>query len=683
MKTRAYGRDHEVVQRLRPEPMTAAEEAAQTSIESLDFDIFRHKMHMIALEGKETTMKLGASTAMRWGDVAFGIFTTQGDLAVCATGIYHHAVLGQIPIKYIVKHWLDEPSVGVRDGDAFFYNDPFYGGVHNADMGLVVPVFSGERLVCFVGAAVHTGEIGGSEPGGTVQNAKSKYDEGMLLPPIKVGENYVLREDLLTMFAAMNRDPRTMILDLKARLAAARVAQRRILEFVEDKGEDFFIGALRRVLSVTGAAARKKVAALNDGVYRQPRFIDMVGSQPGLTRLNLTVIKKGDRLTLDLTGSSPMLRGKALNSYFQGLIGLAMVYFCGWFFHDLPANNGLLEAVDWKFPEDSMTNAQGDVATSLAPVLQACFAHAMFLCGARMVYASQPERAVAAWYSGFAIPIYAGVNQAGEPVADITPEINATGAGGRFDMDGVDGAGAFFATVSDCSDVEATESDRPLLYTFRNFFNGSYGHGKYRGGAGVGLGLMVHHVPWLAMGSMGAGARFPTTLGLFGGTAVAPTFVQTVHASNLKQLMAEGNRHLARSMSELYSPANPEEGERRFEDIDLVVQPRANGDTFYVPVGGGGGYGDAIERDPATVLRDLKYSRTTAWAAANIYHVVYDPDSLRADEKATAARRQAVRGKRKARGRSYDEFMADWAAKSPPAEILTYYGSYPDPAAKL
>lgn len=246
-----YGRDSEVVHRLRPEPMTGREQAAQAAVADLDFEIFQHKMQMIALEGKETTMKLGASTAMRWGNVAFGIYTAQGDLAVCATGIYHHAVLSQLPVKYLVKHLKDDPSVGIRNGDSFFYNDPYYGGVHNADMGLCVPVVVDGELVCFIGAAVHTGEAGGSEPGGMVNGAKSRYDEGLLVPPIKIGENFTLKEDLLAMLATMTRDPRTMILDLKARLAAARIAERRVRDFIAEKGAAFFVGALREVLAVT------------------------------------------------------------------------------------------------------------------------------------------------------------------------------------------------------------------------------------------------------------------------------------------------------------------------------------------------------------------------------------------------------------------------------------------------
>jgi acetophenone carboxylase len=72
-------------------------------------------------------------------------------------------------------------------------------------MALCVPVIYDDKLVCFTGAVVHTGECGGSEPGGLVGSARTKYDEGMLVPPIKIGENYTLKEDLLNMFAAMNR----------------------------------------------------------------------------------------------------------------------------------------------------------------------------------------------------------------------------------------------------------------------------------------------------------------------------------------------------------------------------------------------------------------------------------------------------------------------------------------------
>jgi acetophenone carboxylase len=679
MQGRTYGRDTEVVQRLKPEPMTEEERAAQDAIEDVDFEIFQHKMSMIAQEGKETTMKLGASTGMRWGDVAFGIYTAQGDLAVVATGIWFHAVLGQLPVKYIVKHWIEDASVGVKEGDSFFFNDPFYGGVHGADMGLCVPVFSEGKLVCFTGAVVHTGEAGGKEPGGLISTSESKYDEGLLVPPIKIGENYTLREDLLTMFAAMTRDPRTLILDIKARLAACRIAQRRILELIEGKGASFYMGGLRRILSVTAEAAKKKVSLLNDGVFRQPRFMDTVGPEPGLTKIGITVIKKGDTIKFSIDDTTPMFPDKPMNTFFQGPIGLAMVYFCGWFFHDLPANNGLLETLEWEFPEESMINAHGDAPTSLAPFVQTCFSHGVFLVGARMSYSLDPLRAVAAWYQGFGAPVFGGVNQWNEPMADIAPELNATGAGARPDMDGVDGAGAYFATMSDCSDVETTESDRPFLYLIRNYFKSSYGHGRYRGGAGVGFSMMMHHVPWVAMGAFGYGSKFPSTLGIFGGYAAPTTFIRTVTGSNVKALMSEGKHPIAHSLDEVYGPDNPEQGREGFHHICMAVRPMVNGDTFSYLVGGGAGYGDVLERDPEAVLKDLRDGLTTHWAARNVYGVVYDEKTLRLDEEGTERSRKERKTERLASAKPFDEFEAEWEKLRPPDSVIHSYGDYPNP----
>lgn len=679
MKHVVYTRDLEVVQRMRPEPMTAAEQAAQAGIDETDFEIFVHKLNMIAQEGKETTMKLGASSGMRWGDVAFGIYTAQGDLAVVATGIWFHAVLGQLPVKYIVKHWVDEPSVGVREGDSFFFNDPFYGGVHAADMGLCVPVFHQGKLVCFTGAVVHTGESGGTDPGGLSASSRSKYDEGLLCPPLKIGENYSLREDILAMFSAMNRDPRTMILDIKARLAACRIAQRRLSELIEQKGPDFFLGSLRRILDVTSQAARRKVAKLHDGVFRQPRFMDMVGGELGLTKIGISMTKQGDRIHFAFDDSSPMMADRPLNSFFQGIIGLIMVYFCGWFLHDLPANNGLLECMDWEFAPGTLVNAEGDVSTSMAPFLQTCAAHGVFLAGARMTYHLDPQRAVAGWFQGFSVPVYGGLNQWGEPIADISAEMNATGAGARPDMDGVDGAGSWFATMSDCSDVETTESDRPLLYLFRNYLRNSYGYGKHRGGTGIGMGLMVHHVPWLAMGSFGYGSKIPSTLGIFGGYAVPPVFLHTVRGSNVKELLAASDPNLPTDLFQLYQDPAAEQGQGDYHHATMSVQPFMNGDTFYVPVGGGAGYGDPLEREPQAVMEDIRHGLVSAQAAHDIYHVVYDPSTLRLDLEASEAARQEARSQRLRRAKPYADFEAAWSKERPPEEILRFYGAYPHP----
>lgn len=678
MSLMAYGRDYDVVKQLRPEPPTPDEQAADKVVSDIEFDIFRHKMKMVAMEGKETTMRLGASTGMRWGDVAFGIFTAQGDLAVCATGIYFHALLGQLPLKYLIKHWKNEPSVGISEGDSFFFNDPFYCGVHAADMGLAIPIFHNGRLLCFAACAVHTGECGATDPGGLGNGSRSRYDDGILVPPLKIGEKHRLREDILTMLANMNRDPRTMILDIKARLAAVRVVERRIQELVAEKGEAFFVGALRRILTVTGEAARRKVSQLNDGVFRQARFIDILGTESGLLKVMLTVHKKGDKIHLDFSNTSPLLPEWPINCYFQGAVAQASLYLCGWFFYDLSANNALLEALEWSFPDDALVNAGGDATTSLAPLSMNTVYQAMIQCGARMTFAYDSKRAVASWFTAFAVPFFGGVNQFGDPVADVAPEMNSTGAGARSDMDGVHSAGSFFASMSDCSDVETSEADRPFVYTFRSHFNGSYGHGKYRGGSGTGFGMMVHGVPVMYVGGFGNGSRHPATPGVFGGNAVPPVFIRTVEGSNYQALLATGARRPHR-YGDLYTPGNAETGTPGYHNISMPTQPVAQGDTFYTCTGGGAGYGDPLERTPEAVLQDLRDQVVSPWAAANIYCVAADEHLLKIDEAQTARLRAAARAARRQRGKSWDDFHSEWNAKRPGPQVLRCYGSYPDP----
>ena len=146
------GIDYEVRTRFHPEPPTAEEQEGMARVDPTMAGIFAHKLLTIASEGNELVIKLGASTGCRWGDTAVAIYTASGDNASCATGLFFHAVLGTLAVKYIMKHWLNNPAVGVKPGDAFFSNDPFYSGVHAPDMGIFAPVFHGEKLVCWVGA---------------------------------------------------------------------------------------------------------------------------------------------------------------------------------------------------------------------------------------------------------------------------------------------------------------------------------------------------------------------------------------------------------------------------------------------------------------------------------------------------------------------------------------------------
>ena len=108
--------------------------------------------------------QMGAAPGAKWGDLVTAIYTAQGDLSMIAPhGIIAFAACCFYPIRFIIKNWVNDPTVGVRDGDGFIHNDARYGGIHNTDQSMMMPLFKGE-LVCWLSSTIHEGENGSTEP---------------------------------------------------------------------------------------------------------------------------------------------------------------------------------------------------------------------------------------------------------------------------------------------------------------------------------------------------------------------------------------------------------------------------------------------------------------------------------------------------------------------------------------
>jgi len=673
------GIDREVVTRLAPEPITEKEKECIKGIDATELGIFTHRLEMIASECKEMLLKLGASTGCRWGDIGFGIYTSSGDNAMASTGIYFHTILGQIPLKYIIKHWADDPSVGIKPGDAFFCNDPLYGGVHGCDMGVWTPIFYEDELVCWAGSVIHTGENGSTEPGGSPTQSRSRYDEGLLIPPIKICENYLLKEDFMNMVCHMIRDPRSFTLDIKARLAACRLGERRIVELVTEKGANFVIGAIRSLIETTANAARMRLRQYNDGVFRVARFTDAVGTEDGLMKTTITMEKRGDSLFFDFTDTSPEVRDHPCNTHWIGVLGVCCIYFCGYLFPDLPSNAGLLAPLQWKVPENTYINPSMESPTGLSPFAQTNSEIGMAQLGAKLIFSQDPDRSVAPGWCAFNMPYFGGLNQWGEPVADVTADINGAGYGASRDRDGISVGGAVFAPESDTGDAESGELYLPWLYLFRGFLPSSFGHGKFRGGAGMNYAMVVHNVPWVFLGGLGFGSKFPALYGLFGGYAPPTIPFTRIRQSNLKELLEKSDPNTPSSARMLYE-GKAIKGSYTVDSYPSVVQPMVDGDMIVGSMGGGASYGDTIERDPRLVMQDLEGGLISHWVARNVYKVVYDEDTLIVDEEKTKLRREQEMADRKRRGLKYEEFEREWLKIKPKDEVLKFYGNWPHPS---
>jgi len=669
--------DFEIGKHLHPEPPTEEELDYMKDIEPTSAGIFLHKLQTITSEGNETLVKLGGSTGCRWGDTACAIYTRSGDSAVCASGLYFHSVLGSTDIKYIMKYWLDDPSVGIKPGDAFFCNAPYIRGTHPPDMGIYAPIFYQDKLICWIGAVVHTGECGACEPGGMPTGSRSMYDEGLQVPALKIAENYRLKEDVLNYFNHMVRDPRALTLDIKARMACLRVVERRLSSVIEKATPQYMIGILRYVIQLTGDATRKRIETWNDGRYSFVQFIDAVGVLQRLTKVAVTLEKKGDHLYFDYDGTSPEVMDRVANSPGTGVVGVNTVYLLGHLFYDLPHNSGILEPMSFKMPDGSIVNATRESPKAGCAYVHEAGSLAVQYVLQNVVYASSPDRTECAGNRGFDTLSYGGVNQYGESFADAGAEMNGIGFGARSFKDGVDVAGAYFAPMtSEPGEVESLESHLPFLYLYRGFHQDSCGHGKYRGGVGMDYAVKVHAVPNTALGTWGFGSKITLSQGLFGGYGVPALPFMTVTDSNLDEMLRKTNPNIPSSARMLYQEQKIK-GHYNMRGYPAVAEPTKEGDLVAGGTGGGGGYGDPIERDPSLVMQDLGKGTISHWIARNVYKVVYDEKRLAFDKGKTELLRDKERKDRMTRGKKFAEFEKNWLKKKPSEETLEFYGVWP------
>ena len=307
----SYPTLQEKLNSLKVTPATDYERLCADALKPGSYEIAVQRTADVLDEGYEIFMRSSRSSMGVAGDSIVAMFNSAGDLVNASAGTYLHAVIPPIVIKYIISRHSVNP--GINDGDIWYTNDALYGGIHNPDQVAIMPVFIEGELVAWTAALSHTTETGAIEPGGMPLSATARFQEGMNLPPIRVGQNFKISSDILEMFAAFGiRAEANVTVDMRARATTADRVRVRLLEMFEREGKDFVVGIMRRMLDEAEAGARKRISKWTDGTYRTVTFSDAAGLQPGLMRnCSMTMVKAGDHLTFDFTGTSP----ETLSSY--------------------------------------------------------------------------------------------------------------------------------------------------------------------------------------------------------------------------------------------------------------------------------------------------------------------------------------------------------------------------------
>jgi len=612
------------------------------------------------------------------GDSLVGIMTAAGDLVNGSCGTYLHAVIPPLVIKYILSTYGKNP--GIKDGDLWFANDAVYGGVHNPDQIVCMPVFYKGELIAWTAALVHTTETGAIEPGGMPVSATSRFEEGMNLPPMKIGENFELREDITTMFQAFGlRAPSMIAVDLKARCTTADRVRTRLLELVEREGATYIKGLFRKMLQVADDGARDIIQGWPDGKYRCVTFSDAVGLKQGLVKsCHMTMEKSGDRILVDFSETGAETPS-SYNAHPQAAIAHFSNYIYEYLFYALPISNGTFNNIDFKFAPNTCLSPDPRAATSNSVMISTGVMSAVHNCCAKAMFSTPLwEQAGASMGNGGNALVIAGQSQWGAPFADMMAySINTEGQGARPTEDGMDAFGFPWCVFGRAPNTETVENEFPLLVPVSNQWADSCGHGKHRGGVGTVQMWVTHNVPTVYMMAIADNTKLQTPQPLFGGYAPCTVPGISVRNSDLKEQFAEGTQ-LDLSIESILTE-HTIAGDYQAEFQGRSVRPYADGDiiTFAFSTGGTG-YGDPLDRDAESVGIDIEKKLISHKTALSIYKVVWDEKLNRVDLEATSKLRARELKARAARGKTWTEFQKSWSTKRPPDEILTYYGHWPD-----
>ena len=409
-------------------------------------------------------------------DFSCAVFDAGGRMVAQAAHIPVH--LGAMPAAVRVAR--ERHSFG--PGDLVIFNDPYLGGTHLPDVTMVSPVFvesaGAAQLLGYVASRAHQADIGGVSAG-SMPVSTELYQEGIIIPPLKLREAGRTNESLLQLIYRNVRTPQERAGDFAAQMAAHRSGETRLIEIVARYGLDKALEAMDALMDYAEAATRATLQAIPDGVYTFEDHLDddRAGGEPVVLRVQVTIA--GSDFVADFTGSAPEQLGSvnAVLAVTQSATYYVVRCLTG---EEVPVNDGCFRPVRVIAPEGSVLNprppravAAGNVETSqrITDLVLGALAQAL------------PDRIPAA-SSGTMNNVTIGGHDPfrGRPFAYY--ETIAGGAGAGPHGDGLSAVHTHMTNTLN-TPAEALEFTYPFRVVEYSIREGSGGLGRRRGGDGV------------------------------------------------------------------------------------------------------------------------------------------------------------------------------------------------------
>ena len=571
----------------------------KVAIDPVTLDIMENALRNARVEMDATLVRTAMSPGIR----------EQGDAFPLIADHTGKMIVGQF--GSFIGGFLDNYEGTLEDGDMIFLSDPYsVGGAvsHSNDWLVLLPVFKDGRLIAYTSMFGHQSDIGGKVVGSMPINARSIFEEGVRIPPVKIWKKGEYNDDLMKLVMHQTRKPDWCAADLNALIASCRVAARRVVEMAERFGDDVYVSATQELLARNHRAMK---TLLSQAVSEEPvSFEDYIcddGMGFGPYRIKCTMRREGEVVILDFDGTDPQSIA-SINFYlnenmFKMFFGIYMIMV---FDPQILFNDGFYDLIDVRIPEGSL----------LKPIFPAALSgrtHALgriFDILGGLLGQKTPEFLNAAGFSSSPHLFYSGNDQRpgkGNAWFQLF-QIGFGGIPGRPLGDGPDGHSLWpgFTNVPN----EFLERYFPMIIERYETEPDSGGAGLHRGGNGIHMTyrflsagtISIHDDRW-----------FVPPWGVNGGEP--------------------GKR--ARKVLEKASGEQIIIG-NKVEDIDVQVD-----DQLHFITWGGGGWGDALERDPALVAKEITQGLVTPEGARD-YGVIVDAKGV-VDAAATEKLRAEMR----------------------------------------
>lgn len=526
-------------------------------VDPIQLELFKNRFASIAEEMGMVLRRSSYSPNIKERlDFSCAIFDAAGQMIAQAAHIPVH--LGAMPVS--VKTALERLTF--QPGDVVILNDPFAGGSHLPDITLITPIFvpgeastpvSGPQLFGFVANRAHHADVGGMTPG-SMPPSTEIFQEGIIIPPLRLVEAGRLNESLMQLLLANVRTPEERAGDLRAQLAANRKGVERMLEVAQRYGQAEVSYYMKQLLIYAERMTRSLLADLPDGSYSFNDYLDGDGIEPEPIEIAVTVTIKGDEAVVDFSQSAVQVRG-SVNSVYAVTLSATLYVFRALIGLDIPANSGCLAPIRVIAPEGKVVNARppaavagGNVETSqrITDVLLGALAQA------------SPGRVPAASQGTMNNVIIGGWDPEREKSYTYYETIGG-GMGAGPDSPGADAIQCHMTNTLN-TPIEALEYAYPFRVRRYEIRRSSGGAGRQPGGSGICREMELLHEAHLTL--LTERRRF-APYGLAGGAPGQP-----------------GRNLLIRKGAEIELPAKTAQW----------VRP---GDVLRVETPGGGGYGEA------------------------------------------------------------------------------------------